>query len=157
MRCLSIAEAAAMLARADAGGAVVRIGDRYYALVAKSERTTGASSVRYVWCKWTHAATRPGLKGVDVLFVTSYRLTGERSKARTTELMTLFGARGPAPGTIAHYVYADGGGGFVVTDETGLTRLYEDAVNYSPYVEFSTRPALTIDDAVPTITGWMSG
>ena len=91
-----------------------------------------------------------------MLFVTHYQLVGKRSKKRVSELMALFGERGPGPGTIAHYVYADGGGGFVISDDSGLTRLYEDALSYSPYMSFETRPLLTIDEAVPSIGEWMS-
>ncbi len=91
-----------------------------------------------------------------MLFVTHYQLIGEPSKERTVELMTLFGERGAGPGALSHYVYADGGGGFVISDESGLERLYEDAVHYSPYMEFETRPLLPIDEAVPTIAAWMS-
>jgi len=92
-----------------------------------------------------------------MLFVTHYQLIGERSKQRTTEVMTLFAERGAGPGTLAHYVYGDGGGGLVIADESGLARLYEDAVHYAPYMEFTTRPILPIDEAVPTIAAWMSG
>ena len=71
--------------------------------------------------------------------------------------MSLFGERGAPPGKAAHYVDADGSGGFVIADESGLDRLYEDALFYSPYLEFETRPVLTIDDAVPEIGGWLAG
>ena len=91
-----------------------------------------------------------------MLFVTHYQLVGKRSKKRTVKLMTLFGERGEGPGTLGHYVYADGGGGFVISDESGLARLYEDSVTYAPYMEFETRPLLTIEEAVPTIAAWMT-
>ncbi len=91
-----------------------------------------------------------------MLFVTHYRLIGERSKERTAELMALFAERGEAPGTQHHFVNADGGGGFVIGDESGMARLYEDAVSYSPWLEFETRPIITIGEAVPIIAEWMS-
>ena len=91
-----------------------------------------------------------------MLFVTHYELNGEPSKERTQELMTLFAERGAGPGTLAHYVYADGGAGFVITDESGLEVAYETALAYAPYMQFTTRPILTIDEAVPTIAEWMS-
>jgi hypothetical protein len=62
---------------------------------------------------------------------------------------------GKARGTIARYVYAGGGGGFVISDDSGLTRLYEDALSYSSYVSFETRPLLTVDDGVPAIGDWL--
>ncbi len=91
-----------------------------------------------------------------MLFVTHYELIGERSKERTQELMALFAERGAGPGTLAHYVYADGGAGFVITDESGLEVAYETALAYAPYMQFTTRPIITIDEAVPTIAEWMS-
>jgi hypothetical protein len=91
-----------------------------------------------------------------MLFVTHYELIGEPSKIRTQELMALFGERGAGEGTLAHYVYADAGAGFVISDDSGLDSLYEDAIQYSPYLKFTTQPILTIDEAVPTIAEWMS-
>ena len=63
-----------------------------------------------------------------MLFVTHYELIGEPSKARTQELMALFGERGAGEGTLAHYVYADAGAGFVISDDSGLDSLYADAI-----------------------------
>ena len=91
-----------------------------------------------------------------MLFVTHYELIGERSKERTQELMALFAERGAGPGTLAHYVYADGGAGFVIADESGLEVAYETTLAYAPYMQFTTRPIITIDEAVPTIAEWMS-
>lgn len=88
------------------------------------------------------------------MFVIHYQLIGERTKERTAELMAVFGERGAAPGTVAHYVYADGGGGMVIGDN--LDRLYEDALEYSPWMELDARPIISIEDAVPAIAGWMS-
>jgi Domain of unknown function (DUF3303) len=91
-----------------------------------------------------------------MLYVTHYEAIGEPSKARAQELMALFGERGSGEGTLAHYVYADAGAGFVISDESGLDSLYEDAIQYGPYLKFTTRPILTVDEAVPTIAAWMS-
>ncbi|HSF85136.1 MAG TPA: hypothetical protein VLG28_05660 [Acidimicrobiia bacterium] len=54
-----------------------------------------------------------------MLFATHYQLTGERSRERVSELMAIFGQRGAASGTLHHFVYADGGGGIVIGDESG--------------------------------------
>lgn len=91
-----------------------------------------------------------------MLFVTHYELVGERSKKKTQELMALFAERGTAPGTVAHYVYADGGAGFVIEDDSSMDRLYEDAINYGAYLQFTTQPIITIDEAVPTLVEWMN-
>ena len=89
-------------------------------------------------------------------FVTFYELVGDPSKERSQQLMALFEERGSGSGTVAHYVYADGGGGFVISDGSDMDELYADAVAYAEYLEFSTRPILAIEDAVPTIVEWMS-
>lgn len=70
--------------------------------------------------------------------------------------MALLAERGADPGAIAHYVYADGGAGFVIADESGMESVYETALAYTPYKPFTTSPVLTIDDALPTIAAWMS-
>lgn len=44
-------------------------------------------------------------------------VVGERSKEASAELMTIFGERGAPPGQVAHYVFADGSGGFLITEE----------------------------------------
>jgi hypothetical protein len=54
------------------------------------------------------------------------------------ELMALFAERGAGPGAIAHYVYADGGAGFVIADESGMESVYETALAYAPYMQFTT-------------------
>ena len=91
-----------------------------------------------------------------MLFVTHYELVGERSKERAQALMEVFGERGPGTGTLAHYVYADAGAGFVITDGSGLDEAYETALAYSEYMQFTTRPIITIDEAVPEIGKWLS-
>ncbi len=83
-----------------------------------------------------------------------YTLTGKRTKKKTAKLLELFGQRGSSPGTIAHYVYADGGGGFLIGDETILERLYEDAIYYSPWMDLSARPIHTVDETLPISGGW---
>jgi hypothetical protein len=87
-------------------------------------------------------------------YVTFYTLTGKRTKKKTAKLLELFGQRGATPGTLAHYVYADGGGGFILGDETSLERLYEDAVHYAPWMDLSTRPIHSIDEALPVTGAW---
>ena len=100
--------------------------------------------------------TRAKGKGPSMLFVTHYELTGERSKEKTQALMEVFGERGPGKGTLAHYVYADGGAGFVISDESGMDESYEIALAYSEYMTFTTRPIITIDEAVPQIGKWLA-
>jgi hypothetical protein len=87
-------------------------------------------------------------------FLTTYTLTGKRTKKKTAKLLELFAQRGATPGTIAHYVYSDGGGGFLIGDETILERLYEDSIHYAPWMEFSTRPIHSVEDGLAISAGW---
>jgi hypothetical protein len=69
--------------------------------------------------------------------------------------MTLFGERGPEPGTIAHYVRADGTGGLVILNEDDPAKAYSSALAYSEYLEFTVTPLLTIEDAVGPIATYL--
>jgi hypothetical protein len=89
-------------------------------------------------------------------YVVNYTLTGERTKEKTAELMAIFAKRGNNDSTIAHWVYADGGGGFLIADGTEMDLLYQDALAYSTWMEFSSTPIISIEDAVPQIVAWMS-
>ncbi|MGI9529895.1 MAG: DUF3303 family protein [Acidimicrobiia bacterium] len=91
-----------------------------------------------------------------MMYATTYALTGKRSKKRTAKLLELFGQRGATPGTVAHYVFADGGGGLLIGTEEVMERLYEDAIHYSPWMELHTRPVLKIEDAVQISGAWAS-
>ncbi len=88
-------------------------------------------------------------------YVVNYTLIGERSKERTAELMALFAIRGSNDSTIAHWVYADGGGGFLIANGTEMDLLYKDALAYSPWMELSATPIVNIEDAVPQIVEWL--
>lgn len=90
-------------------------------------------------------------------YVVTYTLTGERTKENTAELMALFGERGNNDSTIAHWVYADGGGGFLIVDATGMDILYKDAVAYGAWMDLSATPIISIDEAVPEIMAWLNG
>jgi hypothetical protein len=91
-----------------------------------------------------------------MMYATTYALTGKRSKKRTAKLLELFGERGATPGTIAHYVFADGGGGLLIGTADVMDRLYEDAIHYSPWMELHTRPILEIQEAVQVSGAWAS-
>lgn len=90
-----------------------------------------------------------------MLFVTYYHWVGQRGKEHGAELMTRYAERGIPPGQVAHYIHADNSGGFVIGDESALERLYSDALAYSTYLEFETRPILTIDEALPQIMEYL--
>ncbi len=86
-----------------------------------------------------------------MIFITNYRIKPFLSKAATSDLMGVFAKVGDAPGTTAHYVYADGGGGVVITESEDPTEGYRNLLNYSEWIEFDTKVVLRVEDAVPHI------
>jgi hypothetical protein len=91
-----------------------------------------------------------------MLFISEYRFRANMDKADTGRLMTLFAERGPEPGTIAHYVKTDGSGGIVILEQDSAAKAYEGVLAYSEFLDFTVTPALTIEDAVPPITSYLS-
>jgi hypothetical protein len=84
-----------------------------------------------------------------MLFMTTYRVKPFLSRAETKKLLDLFAKAGEAPGTVAHYVAADGSSGWTVTEAPDATSGYVAVLQYSEYIEFDTKPVLMISDAVP--------
>jgi len=90
-----------------------------------------------------------------MLFAINYMTrTNMASKADTTALMTLFGERGEVAGTVAHYVYA-GGGGVLIAEQDDASVLYESVTAYTEWLEFDIRPVLNIGEAVPLILAYL--
>ena len=90
-------------------------------------------------------------------YIVSYTLTAERTKENTAALMALFGERGTNDSTDSHWVYADGGGGFLIVDSTGMDILYRDSIAYGAWMDLSATPIISIEDAVPEIMSWLNG
>jgi len=86
-----------------------------------------------------------------MIFVTTYKVKPYITKAETAELMAVFGEHGKAPGEIAHYVNADGGGGVVISDTDDILGSYRNNLNYSQWLEFESTMVVTVDQAVPHI------
>ncbi|MEZ5144875.1 MAG: DUF3303 family protein [Acidimicrobiales bacterium] len=86
-----------------------------------------------------------------MIFVTTYKVKPYLTKEETAELMAVFAANGEGPGTIAHYVAADGSHGVVISDNEDLAASYRNILNYSPWVEYESRAMLAVQDAVPHI------
>jgi hypothetical protein len=84
-----------------------------------------------------------------MLFMTTYRVKPYLPRSETKKLLDLFGKVGAAPGTIAHYVAADNTVGWTVTDAPDAAGGYVATLQYSEYIDFDTKPVLTIDDALP--------
>jgi hypothetical protein len=97
----------------------------------------------------------PRRRESPLLFLSEYRFRPGMTKADTAALMTLFGERGPEPGTIAHYVKAGGGGGLVISDQDDAAQAFASSLAYSEFLEFTVTPLLTIDDAVGPIASYL--
>ena len=86
-----------------------------------------------------------------MLFGTRYKFVGQRSDEETKALMAAFAEHGAAPGTIAHYVMADGRGGLVIHESESILDAYENLINYTHWLEFESHPMLTMEEALPTL------
>lgn len=86
-----------------------------------------------------------------MIFVTRYRVKPLMSKAQTTEMMGVFAKVGNAPGTTAHYVNADEGGGMVIAESDDPIEGYRNLLNYSQWIDFDTQVMLPVETAVPHI------
>lgn len=86
-----------------------------------------------------------------MLFGTRYKIIGDRSPESIKALLAAFAEHGAAPGTIAHYVMADGRGGLVISESDSIAGAYENMLHYQQWLEFETHPLLTIEDALPSL------
>jgi hypothetical protein len=84
-----------------------------------------------------------------MLFMTTYRVKPHLSRNETKKLLELFGKVGEAPGTVAHYVAADNSVGWAITDQEDASSGYAATLQYSEYIEFDTKPVLTMENALP--------
>ena len=86
-----------------------------------------------------------------MMFVTRYNTKPHMTKAELKDMMDLFGKVGEAPGTISHYVDADGGGGWIISESDDPAAEYANTVRYQPYLTIDTSVVLPIDQAVAGI------
>jgi hypothetical protein len=91
-----------------------------------------------------------------MIFITTYKLKPFLSKEETKEMMAVFATVGNAPGTQAHYVCADGGGGTVIVESDDPAEGYANLLNYAQWIEFDTKVMLKVEDAVPLIGAYLS-
>jgi hypothetical protein len=84
-----------------------------------------------------------------MLFLTTYKIRPYLPRSEAKKLLDLFGKVGEAPGAIAHYVAADASVGWVITDQEDATSGYAASLQYSEYIEFDTKPVITMEDALP--------
>lgn len=90
-----------------------------------------------------------------MIFITTYRIK-QLSKDETKELMGVFSEKGLPSTARAHYVAADGSQGIVISEADDLEEAYRNILNYSEWIEYDTKPYLTIDQAVPHIVDYIS-
>jgi hypothetical protein len=89
-----------------------------------------------------------------VIFVTTYRIK-QLSRDETKKLMGVFAEKG-VPSTVrAHYVAADGSQGLVISEADDLEEAYRNLLNYSEWIEYDTKPYLTIERAVANIMDYI--
>jgi hypothetical protein len=90
-----------------------------------------------------------------MFFISEYKLKPHLTKDEVKRLMDTFGKRGAAEGEVAHYVRADGSGGFTISENDDLTSAFADVLLYSEYMTFTITPVLKIDEAVGPIFGYI--
>jgi hypothetical protein len=84
-----------------------------------------------------------------MLFMTTYRVKPYLAKSETKKLLELFAKVGEAPGTVAHYVASDNSVGWTITESADATGGYAATLQYEEYIQFETKPVLTMEQALP--------
>ena len=90
-----------------------------------------------------------------MIFITTYRVR-QLTKDETRELMGVFSEKGVPPTVKAHYVSTDGSHGLVISEADDLEEAYRNVLNYTPWIEYDTKPFLTIEQAVPHIMDYIA-
>ena len=87
-----------------------------------------------------------------MLLMTTYKIKPYISNEETKKLLEVFAKVGAGPGTMAHYVAADGSHGVVIAETDDAAEAYANLQNYTQWVEYDTKVMLTVEEAVPLIT-----
>ncbi len=90
-----------------------------------------------------------------MIFITTYRIK-QLSREDTKQLMGVFAEHGVASDVTAHYVAADGSHGVVISEGDDLQEAYRNILNYGEWIEYDTKPYLTIEEALPHIADYVS-
>jgi len=72
----------------------------------------------------------------------------------TKQIMEAFGARGSGPDEVAHYVFADGTGGVVISNGDDVSWAYRNALDFIEFLDMDqsfTQIALSLEDALPHV------
>ena len=67
--------------------------------------------------------------------------------------MGVFANVGVPDGTLSHYVAVDASHGVVTVDTDDVAGVYRNILNYTQWIEYEINVMLTVDDAVPHISG----
>ena len=89
-----------------------------------------------------------------MIFITTYRIK-QLSRDETKKLMGVFAEKGTPSTVKAHYVAADGSQGVLIAETDDLEEAYRRILDYSEWIEYETRPYLTIEQAVPHIADYI--
>jgi Domain of unknown function (DUF3303) len=92
-----------------------------------------------------------------MIFLTTYKIKPFLGKEETKELMEVFAKEGAGPGATAHYVAADGSHGVVISESDDVEGAYRNILNYTEWVEYDTKPMLTVEQALPHIAESLGG
>jgi hypothetical protein len=90
-----------------------------------------------------------------VIFITTYRIK-PLGKDETKKLMGVFAEKGVPSGVQAHYIAADGSHGVVILETNDLEEGYRNLLNYSEWIEYETKPYLTLEQALPHIADYIA-
>jgi hypothetical protein len=86
-----------------------------------------------------------------MLFITTYKMKPYITQDEVRELMAAFAEHGDDPGMVANYIAADVSGGVTISERDDAADAFRNMLNYVWWMEFDTKPMLTIEDAVPHI------
>ena len=89
-----------------------------------------------------------------MIFITTYRIK-PLSKDETKKLMSVFASAGVPSDVKAHYVATDGSQGLLISEADDLEEGYRNVLEYSEWIEYDTKPYLTIEQAVPHIADYI--
>lgn len=84
-------------------------------------------------------------------YVTTYTFKPFITKDEIRALLAAFAEFGNAPGTTAHYLRTDGGGGIVIGESDDVVGMYRNVLRYLEFIEFESHVVLPVEDAVPVV------
>jgi len=91
-----------------------------------------------------------------MILVTTYRFKPFLTKEETKEALDVFAKEGEGPGSQAHYVHSDGGGGLVISETDDIEGGYRNLLNYTQWVEYDTKVMLPVEQALPHLADAVS-